>query len=70
LELRREALTTGLPGGQASARHHALFVQDEIASTEALALTAGLRHDHHSRFGSQWSPRLYARVAGGAAAGR
>ena len=60
-EVRREALTNaGLPGGEGHAEHQALYLQHEAGLTKALALTAGLRHDHHSRFGSEWSPRLYA----------
>jgi outer membrane receptor for ferrienterochelin and colicins len=60
-ELRDERLENlGLPGGEASADHRSLFVQDEIRFGRALSLTAGLRHDEHQRFGSQWSPRLYA----------
>jgi outer membrane receptor for ferrienterochelin and colicins len=59
-ELRDEQLENlGLPGGQASADHRSLFVQDEIEFGRALSLTAGVRHDDHQRFGGQWSPRLY-----------
>jgi outer membrane receptor for ferrienterochelin and colicins len=72
-QLRNE----GLPGGEASADHRSLFVQDEIAFGRSLTLTAGMRHDEHQRFGSRWSPRVYAvwRVApqwvvkGGASSG-
>ena len=61
VELRDERLRNlGLPGGQASADHRSVFVQDEIDLGRSLALTAGLRHDDHERFGGQWSPRLYA----------
>jgi outer membrane receptor for ferrienterochelin and colicins len=61
IELRDEQLRNeGLPGGEASADHRSLFVQDEIAFGRALTLTAGVRHDEHQRFGSQWSPRVYA----------
>jgi outer membrane receptor for ferrienterochelin and colicins len=60
-EARNEALQDpGLPGGRAVALHRALFVQDEWAATQALTLTGGLRHDRHSLYGPQWSPRLYA----------
>lgn len=60
-EWRDEQLRNGgLVGGQARARHAALFGQAELALAPALAVTAGLRHDHHDRFGSVWSPRLYA----------
>ncbi|EHR69563.1 outer membrane receptor for ferrienterochelin and colicin [Burkholderiales bacterium JOSHI_001] len=53
-------LNAGLPGGQAQARHGALYLQDEWQLTPALALTLGLRGDRASRFGSEWSPRAYA----------
>ncbi|WP_293826263.1 TonB-dependent receptor [uncultured Brevundimonas sp.] len=38
----------------------ALFVEDEWRLNERFALTAGLRFDDHERYGSHWSPRLYA----------
>lgn len=38
----------------------ALFVEDEWSITDTLALTGGLRFDDHERYGSHWSPRLYA----------
>ncbi|MEP7283455.1 MAG: TonB-dependent receptor [Rubrivivax sp.] len=60
-ERRDESLQNdGLPGGQAAALHHALYLQDEIGLDPTLALTLGLRYDHHDMFGAQWSPRLYA----------
>lgn len=60
-ELRDEHLDNrGLPGGGASISHRALFVQDEIDVSQAVTVTAGLRHDDHARFGTQLSPRLYA----------
>jgi len=60
LEWREEALRNeGLPGGEAQARHAALFLQDEWRLQPALTLTAGLRRDEHQRFGGVWSPRLY-----------
>ena len=60
LEARQEALDdTALPGGQASARHNALFVQDAWSPSTRWTLTTGLRLDHHSLFGSHWSPRAY-----------
>jgi outer membrane receptor for ferrienterochelin and colicins len=37
-----------------------LYLQDETAAAGAVALTAGLRWDHHARFGTEWSPRVYA----------
>jgi outer membrane receptor for ferrienterochelin and colicins len=60
-ETRNEALQDPtLPGGRAVALQRALFAQDEWAVTPALTLTGGLRHDRHSLYGPQWSPRLYA----------
>lgn len=60
-ELRQESLRNeGLPGGSAEAEHRSLLLQDEISLSRALTVTAGLRHDAHQRFGSEWSPRLYA----------
>ncbi len=60
-EWRDEQLdNVGLAGGHGQVRHRALFGQAEWAPLASLALTAGLRHDHHGRFGSQWSPRAYA----------
>lgn len=53
-------LNAGLPGGRAEARHQALYLQDEWQAATALALTAGLRVDHASGFGTEVSPRLYA----------
>jgi outer membrane receptor for ferrienterochelin and colicins len=60
-EWRDERLRNdGLPGGEGSATHQALFAHVEAALSPHLALTGGLRADHHQRFGSEWSPRLYA----------
>ncbi|MBP6754084.1 MAG: TonB-dependent receptor, partial [Alicycliphilus sp.] len=59
-EWRDEALVNaGLKNGSDSATHKALFVQDEIALTQTLLLTAGLRADNHQLFGSEVSPRAY-----------
>lgn len=61
VEARDERLfNIGLPGGASQARHHAGYAQGEFDLSPVLALTAGLRHDRHQRFGSEWSPRLYA----------
>jgi ferric enterobactin receptor len=38
----------------------AIFVEDNIAVTDAFLLTPGVRLDHHSQFGSNWSPSLNA----------
>ncbi len=60
-EWRDETLdNAGLPGGTAQATHRALYLQDEWQVTRQLALTAGLRADHHERFGGELSPRAYA----------
>lgn len=59
-EVRRETLeNTGLEGGERDADHAAVFLQDEIALTEQLLLTAGLRYDHQDDYGSEASPRVY-----------
>ncbi|WP_271008908.1 TonB-dependent receptor plug domain-containing protein [Paucibacter sp. B51] len=77
-ESRREGLhNEGLPGGRASARHQALYLQDELTPNRQASLTAGLRADHHQRFGRALSPRLYGvwhlapqwTLKGGASAG-
>jgi outer membrane receptor for ferrienterochelin and colicins len=38
----------------------ALFVEDEWRLAPRFAVTGGLRFDDHERYGSHWSPRLYA----------
>ncbi|MBK9360082.1 MAG: TonB-dependent receptor [Rubrivivax sp.] len=59
-EVRRERLeNVGLPGGEGRAEHQALYLQHEMPLARKLSLTAGLRHDRHSRFGHEWSPRAY-----------
>lgn len=59
-ELRHEKLTYGdLVGGSDTARHHALFLQDEISLAHGLTLTTGARYDHHELFGNEVSPRAY-----------
>ncbi len=45
---------------QASARTTAFFVESNIAATDKLLLTPGLRYDRHSQFGGNWSPSLNA----------
>ncbi len=60
-EARNESLDDpGLPGGRAMLPHRSLFVQDEWRIAQPLTLTAGLRRDEHSQYGSEWSPRAYA----------
>lgn len=59
-ELRDETLkNSGLIGGKDSARHKALFVQDEVPLGSNLMLTAGVRADNHEIFGTEFSPRAY-----------
>ncbi len=60
-EWRDERLNNeALAGGHGQARHQAIFGQAELDLAPALALTVGLRHDQHDRFGGEWSPRAYA----------
>ncbi len=59
-EWRRESLVNaGLKGGQDSARHQAVFAQDEISIDTSLVATLGARLDQHELFGRQLSPRAY-----------
>lgn len=59
-EYRTETMThPNLAAGKDDATHKALFVQDELPLGANLALTAGLRVDHHEFFGAEWSPRAY-----------
>ncbi|THT97950.1 TonB-dependent siderophore receptor [Lampropedia puyangensis] len=46
--------------GKASADTWAVYLEDNIALSEALVLTPGVRLDHHDNFGSNWSPSLNA----------
>ncbi|WP_311221478.1 MULTISPECIES: TonB-dependent receptor domain-containing protein [unclassified Acidovorax] len=48
-----------LGGSALSATTWALFAEDQIFLRENLALTLGLRMDHHERYGTNWSPRAY-----------
>lgn len=59
-EYRTETLkNAGLVNGKDSARHQALFVQDELSLASNLVLTAGIRGDDHEIFGTEASPRAY-----------
>ncbi len=59
-ELRDSTLEDpGLPGGAATSRHRALFLQSELNLARNLRLTAGLRYDSHNLFGHEISPRVY-----------
>ncbi|PHK95268.1 TonB-dependent siderophore receptor [Pseudoroseomonas rhizosphaerae] len=53
-------ISSGLRPGSASAETYSMFVEDNIYATSRLVLTPGVRFDHHSEFGSNWSPSLNA----------
>ncbi len=46
--------------GQNTLKHTALFLQDEITLTPDWSVTIGDRLDHHEKFGTHHSPRLYS----------
>ncbi|MFH5924338.1 TonB-dependent siderophore receptor [Roseomonas xinghualingensis] len=54
----------GIPAGPRpssdSAELYSLFVEDNIYATSRFHLIPALRFDHHSEFGSNWSPSLNA----------
>ncbi len=57
-----DTTTNTLPGSNrttADRTQYAWFAEDEWRLREDFALTGGLRYDHDSKGGSQWSPRLY-----------
>lgn len=65
----RQGVTTGvtIPGVSNSGRDPksnawmiGLYAEDNIEVTDELTLTPGLRFDHHSEFGANWSPSLNA----------
>lgn len=69
-EMGRHAFTVGgqwweaemVDGVATGAYEHtqwAVFVEDEWRLADNLALTVGVRHDDHSKFGGQTSPRAY-----------
>lgn len=45
--------------GKWNFKQHALFAEDEWSLTDSFKLTLGGRYDHHSEFGSHFSPRIY-----------
>ncbi|WP_159994301.1 TonB-dependent siderophore receptor [Roseomonas sp. 18066] len=51
---------TGTRPGSAFAETYSFFVEDNVYATSRLVLTPGLRFDHHSEFGANWSPSLNA----------
>ncbi|RUS67473.1 Ferric enterobactin receptor [Saezia sanguinis] len=50
--------TTGERSGHMSSNMKSFFVEDNIGVTDRFILTPGLRFDHHSISGSNWSPSL------------
>jgi len=46
-------------GATLSGTTSALFAEDQLFLRDDLTATAGLRLDHHSKFGNHYSPRLY-----------
>ncbi|MDG2523714.1 TonB-dependent receptor [Caulobacter segnis] len=52
-------MTDGVAPSQFTHEQWALFAEDEWRFAPGLALTVGARHDDHSVFGSQFSPRGY-----------
>lgn len=60
-ERRVESMeNAGLRGGEDSAVHRGVFIQDEIQVLDDVSLTLGLRRDNHEMFGTEYSPRAYA----------
>ena len=58
----KDTTTNTLPGSSrstAARSQYAVFAEDEWRLREDFALTAGLRYDHDSQAGGQFSPRLY-----------
>ena len=59
-DVRNEEMkNAGLIGGKDDATHKALYLQDEIGLSDSVMLTLGVRHDRHSMFGGETSPRAY-----------
>jgi outer membrane cobalamin receptor len=50
-------LSTTPASSECSRRIHVLWGQQELNVTPRLKLTAGVRHDDYSDFGSEWSPK-------------
>lgn len=51
-------LSEGTRKAKADAHNEAVFFEDNIELTDRWILTPGLRFDHHSQFGNNWSPSL------------
>ncbi|MBU1329164.1 MAG: TonB-dependent siderophore receptor [Gammaproteobacteria bacterium] len=49
---------TGTRSSESEADNYALFIEDNIEIDSRWIVTPGLRLDHHSQFGSNWSPSL------------
>ncbi|GAA5111348.1 hypothetical protein GCM10023211_16710 [Orbus sasakiae] len=52
-------ITKGKNGEKFKQTTYATFIEDEWMITDSLALTGGMRYDHHEAFGSHYSPRAY-----------
>jgi ferric enterobactin receptor len=52
--------SAGTRSGKSDAQNFALFVEDNFEPIQNLILTPGLRFDHHSQSGNNWSPSLNA----------
>lgn len=61
VEQRKETMKNAglVPNGEDDATFKAVYVQDEIGLGDDLLLTLGVRHDDHSIFGGETSPRAY-----------
>lgn len=53
-------LATGTRSSESDAQTYAAFLEDNIEVTKRLTVTPGVRFDHHSTFGSNFSPSLNA----------
>lgn len=51
---------SGTRSGKSDAQTFALFVEDNFEPVQNLVLTPGVRFDHHSQAGNNWSPSLNA----------
>ncbi|MEG2045442.1 MAG: FepA family TonB-dependent siderophore receptor [Comamonas sp.] len=51
---------SGARSGKADAQNFALYVEDNFEPIQNLILTPGVRLDHHSQSGNNWSPSLNA----------
>nr|WP_314704756.1 FepA family TonB-dependent siderophore receptor [uncultured Comamonas sp.] len=52
--------SAGERSGKSDAQNFALFVEDNFEPVQNLILTPGVRFDHHSQSGNNWSPSLNA----------